>query len=477
MEDPAHECAWKVEALKLREQLGSFEKRLAELETARKSAETRKRGETTPGGTSEKRAEAASRSPRKKQSGHGPTAQESLPVVDAPTRKLDAADCVCPECGGALGEWANHFEESEEVDVVVSSYVRKKNRSQKYKCCQCTHIESAMAAPRVIPGGRYSNEFALQVVVKKYLDHCPLEQQVRTMRRKHLITTSQTLWDQQWALFVLLKALKPRLRAHALSQRVLGVDETRWPFFGDEPRNWTLWCTAANDVVYVEILDGRGSEQGRILLEDYRGILLVDGYVVYEWLQKHHPNIKLAFCWAHARRHFLDVERAFPVEAKRFTDLVAELSKIEKEATSREHRAELRRTRSRQIVDDIHLFLTTTPALPESGLRKAIQYVANRWTGLTRFLDDPDIPLTNNHTERAQRGPVVGRKRHQGSHSERGTESAAFFYSLLESAKLCGINPEAYLRLAMNEALAGNYVPLPHEVRDHPDLSLAPDSS
>ena len=166
------------------------------------------------------------------------------------------------------------------------------------------------------------------------------------------------------------------------------------------------------------------------------------------------------------------MENAFPVEVEKFISLVGRMFEIEQRATSREHRLRLRQAESKAVVEDIRAFITSTPALPNSGLRRAFDYVAKRWTGLTRFLDNPDIPLTNNQAERGQRGPVLGRNNHQGSHSDRGVESAALFYSLFESAKLCGINPEAYLRLAMEDALGGRQIPLPHEVIDRVDLRL-----
>lgn len=99
--------------------------------------------------------------------------------------------------------------------------------------------------------------------------------------------------------------------------------------------------------------------------------------------------------------------------------------------------------------------------LPESSLGKAISYMGGLWPGLIRFLDEPRIPLDNNATERALRGPVVGRNNHYGSRSRRGTEVAALFYSLLETAKLCGVEPKAYLRRAVEAALRGERVPLP----------------
>jgi transposase len=127
-------------------------------------------------------------------------------------------------------------------------------------------------------------------------------------------------------------------------------------------------------------------------------------------------------------------------------------------------RLELRKERSASIVEQLKSFAMTTPVVPESGLDKAIKYMAGLWSGLVRFLDDPRIPLDNNATERAERGVVVGRKNHYGSRSKRGTEVAALFYSLVESAKLCGLDPKAYLRKAVTAALGGERIPLPHEV-------------
>jgi len=102
--------------------------------------------------------------------------------------------------------------------------------------------------------------------------------------------------------------------------------------------------------------------------------------------------------------------------------------------------------------------------VPGSSLEKALEYMASLWPGLTHFLNDPRIPIDNNHTERAERGVVVGRKNHYGSRSRRGTEVAALFYSFIESAKLCGLDPKAYLRTAAHAGLRGERIPLPHEV-------------
>jgi transposase len=104
-------------------------------------------------------------------------------------------------------------------------------------------------------------------------------------------------------------------------------------------------------------------------------------------------------------------------------------------------------------------------ALPGSGLRGAIEYMGGMWEhGLLRFLDDPNVPIDNNGTERCLRGVVIGRKNHYGSRSQRGTEVAALFYSLIESAKLAGVGPHTYLRVATLAALRGADVVLPHQL-------------
>ncbi len=126
-------------------------------------------------------------------------------------------------------------------------------------------------------------------------------------------------------------------------------------------------------------------------------------------------------------------------------------------------RRRLRDERSRSIVGEIQTWALAQRALPESSLGKAIGYLLGLWRGLTRFLDDPRIPLDNNRTERGLRGVVLGRKNHYGSRSRRGLDVAALFYSLIESAKVCGVEPKAYLRHAMRAALADRAaVTLPH---------------
>ena len=403
------------------------------------------------------------------QTGHGPKPQPRLAVVEN-THTLDAADKVCNSCGGELDEWEGQTEDSEEIDVLVRKFVVVKHRRQKYRCKCGGCVETALAPQKLFEGARYSIDFAIEVAVQKYLDHLPLERQVRIMDREGLDVDSQTLWDYLERLARLLKDAHERLHLHILTSAIIGADETRWPLLGapaGQRSKWHAWALATARAVVYRILEGRSAECAREVLRSYQGVVVADGYAVYESLAKQSGAFVVAHCWSHARRAFLDVEENFP-QATEVLGLIGELYAIERLCPTGppgdELRRQLRNEKSRDVVRRIQQWAIEQRALPQSGLGKAIAYLGAMWNGLVRFLDDPCIPMDNNATERAMRGPVVGRKNHYGSRSKRGTEVAALFYSLLESAKLCGLDPKAYLRSAVTAALEGKVVPLPHEM-------------
>lgn len=423
------------------------------------------------GDSSERRPRAKDATASEPKKGHGPREQRALRIIEQP-HDLDPADKVCKACGGDLAPMMDQAEESEEITVIEREFVLVKHRRLKYRCGCNGCIETAPGAPRLIKGGRYSIDFAIEVAAQKYLDHMPLERQVRVMAREGLVIDSQTLWDQVEALARAARPIYERLVAYVLSLPVLGVDETRWRMMGGkgdegEAKRWQVWGMAAPNAAVYRIEDSRSAAAARNVLGSYQGIVMADGYGVYDSLAKTTGSFTLANCWAHVRRKFVEIEECFPEQAGEALNLIGELYEVERScpagAVGDELRAQLRRERSREIVSRIHAWALAQRALPQSGLGKAIAYMGGLWKGLVRFLDDPRIPLDNNATERALRGVVVGRKNHYGSRSRRGTEVAAVMYSLLESAKLAGIEPKAYLRHAVSAALRGETPPLPHE--------------
>jgi len=406
--------------------------------------------------------------------GHGPRAQPKLPLRDE-LHELSEDARTCPACDKQLQEWPGQFEESEEVTVVQRRFELVTHRRKKYRCRCNAAVVTAPGPVKLIPGGRYSLEFALQIAIDKYLDHMPLERQVRAMQRHGLIIDSQTLWDQILALADKLKPSLLALRQHVFRHPLVHADETWWRLMnGDKPKNWWSWCASTKDAAYYQILETRSNESAIRAFAGYSGTLLVDGYAVYKSLAKAGVGFTLAHCWVHARRHFVEIEESYPVKCKEIIGLIGELYAVERmapgsmpEAEALDLLRELRSERSRPIIDHIRTWAYEQRCTPASELRKAIDYMLRIWSGLTRFLDDPRIPLDNNPAERALRGQVLGRKNHYGSRSIQGTEVAALFYSLLETAKLCGVDPAFYLKTAALKAIGSpESALLPHDLLD-----------
>jgi transposase len=398
------------------------------------------------------------------QTGHGPREQKELGVVER-IHELDAADRFCTSCGEPLSEMTGQFEESAEVDSLERQFVLVRHKRKKYRCKCGGCVETALGPDKLIVGGRYSIDFAVSVAIAKYADHLPLERQVRVMKRQGLTVDSQTLWDQINALAKWLAPLHDRGHAHVLAQPVIGADETFWRLMesGDNKR-WQTWAVCAPNAVSYRIRDSRSAIAASEVLGDYAGTILCDGYSAYESLKKRGGRFQLAHCWAHVRRKFIEAEESAPEPCKQVLDLIGELYAVERECTSDDERARERAARSRDLLKRIHAWALEQRALPQSPLGKAIRYMGDLWPGLVRFIDEPRLALDNNATERALRGVVLGRKNHYGSRSERGTEVAALFYSLIESAKLAGVEPDSYLRRAAHAAVRGEPLLLPHEL-------------
>jgi len=430
--------------------------------------------------------------PKKKPRGHGPTPQPQLPI-DEITHALDDADCTCPKCAASLRVMANQFEETELISVVHVKYVLTKHKQQKYRCGRCGHIEAALGPKRLIPGGRYDLSFAVQVALDKYLYHLPLERQVRRMGRRGLRVTSQTLWDQLDALYLLLLPTFIALQARVLTSELLHADETTWRIMGKGGRHrsakWWMWTLTSALGTVFSIQPSRGSEAARHVLQNFDGVLMADGYVVYASLEKAldknggvqidldgnpipTPNYLLTGCWMHARRPFIRAEKSTP-EVGHALDLIAKLYAVEAEAREAaggdgaallKHRRRLRKTKSRRIIEELKLWRDAQRPLPGTKYADGVTFLKNQWRPLIRFLDNPIIPLDNGEAERRIRGPVVGRKNFAGCQSERGARVAELLYSLLHSAVQQGVDPHAYLTAVISKAMTTpKCVLLPHQ--------------
>ena len=357
---------------------------------------------------------------------------------------------------------ADQAETSDRITSIKLTYQVERHVRQKYRCACNGAVVTAPGPAQLMPGGRYAPEFAVGVAVAKYADHLPLERQVRMMAREGLRVDSQTLWDQIQALARHLEPTYEALGTRALAAPVINVDETRWPRLGSSsPSAGTVWGVHAPTVSFYRILPGKSTDEGRQVLGGYRGTVVVDGFAVYEVLARDGLGLVLAHCWAHTKRKYDDIADQWSIACAEIRALIGELYAIERlvpgpfpgDASAQTLRQQLRKERSRPILGRIWQWATVQVGLPRSDFGKAVRYMLKRWAGLTRFVEDPRIPLDNNAAERALRGPVVGRKNHYGSRSLRGTEVAAAFYTLCETARLVGVDPRAYLLRAVYAAI------------------------
>ncbi len=440
----------------------------AQLRIAHLEELLRKREQALFGASTEQRSSPAgpgAPDAKKDRKGHGPTEQLGLRIEEK-VHVLPVEDRTCGACGGQLSEWVGEFEESEEITIIEREPIIVRNKRQKFRCTCNGCVKTAPPPPKLIEGGRYSIDFAVEVTADKFLFHSPLERQARKFIGEGLLVSSQTLWDQIWALSQVALPTYQAIRNVIIKNDVIHADETTWHLLDKQRsggKKWYVWEVVSQSLAYFEIHDSRSQEAAAKLLKGFQGTVMADGYTVYQDLARtlrqgrlDDPDapgpFQVANCWAHARRGFIECEVNFPTECKQILDLIAELYMVEREvpfglddADILAARARLRAEKSAAIINRIKKWCDTTPALPQSGLGKAIAYLTNQWVGLTRFLENPRVALDNNLGERTLRGSVLGRKNFYGSKSRRGTEAAAIMYTLFESAKLSGVNPKAYV--------------------------------
>ncbi len=285
--------------------------------------------------------DASEKTPRKKRTKFGPTEQPKLPEVEK-TYELDEADKMCPSCGGELRPMKDQFEASEMIDVVEVSYRVVKVKQQKYACKCGGCIETAPGPERVTPGGRYSLDFAIKIAIDKYLDHIPLARQERILRRHGLEITTQTLWDQLNVLGRRLESASAALLARALSQPVIGLDQTGWPRLdgkGDKP--WQMWCLTAPKIVVHRIRDDKSAKTFGSLMKGFQGVVVCDAAQTHGagLREEDCQGIVLAGCWAHVYRKFEEAAPDHP-EANFAIDSIGKLYEIDARADGDLERSE-----------------------------------------------------------------------------------------------------------------------------------------
>ena len=389
---------------------------------------------------------------------------------------IEPTATICSCCGGSLHRIGEDVREAL-CAMPVSFYV-KRRVFPKYACRSCEEgVVQAKAPARLIEGGMAENELVVHIAVSKFAWHLPLYRQVQMMASQgiHLDRTTVGLWLKRLAWW--LRPLYDRQLQITHRQARIFCDETPLPVL-DPGRGRTtrcqLWAHAMDDrpwngpappaVTYVFAASRSAAEIAR-QLADYDGILQVDGYAAYKsYARKRRHDVPLAFCLAHARRKFVAVHKttgsSFAIDV---IETLAEVYAIETRIRGRnaEHRRAVRQAQTRPLLDrleaDMRAVLTEVSG--QSGLAEACRYTLAHWTGLTRFLADGRIEVDSNTVERTMRSIGLGRKNHLFAGSEGGAQTWAILASLINTAKLNGIDPYRWL-VDVTERIVSGQTPI-----------------
>jgi transposase len=401
--------------------------------------------------------------PRKANRGALPVQLERIEQV------IDIEDTVCACCGGTLHVIGEDV--AERLDVVPATFRVVVTRRPRYGCRTCESvIVQAPAPPRIVEGGIPTEALVAHVLVAKYADHLPLYRQAQIYARQGVHLDRSTLADWVGRAAWWLTPLRNHLLDHLKRSSKLFADETTAPVL-DPGRGRTktgqLWAYARDDrpwrgadppaVAYLYAPD-RKSVRPINHLAGFKGTLQVDGYGGYAALARR-GDVQLAFCWAHVRRHFYELADTSPVAVEALAR-IAKLYAIDAavRGQSPEQRRAARQTQSRPVIEDLHRFFDAKLAQlsRKSNLAEALRYALTRWEGLTRFLDDGRIELDNNSVERAIRPLALNRKNALFAGSDDGGDHWAVIASLIETCKLNGVNPQAWLKDTLASLAAGH---------------------
>jgi transposase len=378
---------------------------------------------------------------------------KELPRVEI-RHEPESATCSCGCALKRIGE-----DVSEKLDYIPGVVQVERHIRGKWVCEDCQTLIQAPVPPQVIDKGIPTAGLLAQVLVAKYADHAPLYRQEEIFARAGVAIPRSTLAEWVGACGVKLQPLCDAMKALLLTRSVLHADETPVPMLKPGLKRthrsylWAYGTTAfdPDQIVLYDFAEGRGGDYARAFLGDWKGQLVCDDYQGYDALFR--GGVTEVGCMAHARRkfHALHVNHQSEIAAEAL-ELYGALYAVESEAKDlkldAENRRRLRKEKAKPVAEKLRTWLDRKlTQVPEgSATSKAISYSLRRWDALTRYLDDGNLPIDNNWLENRIRPIALGRSNWLFAGSARAGRRAAAVMSLVQSAKLNGHDPYAYLR-------------------------------
>jgi transposase len=404
---------------------------------------------------------------RRKTTDRKPFGRKPLPNHLPRERVVHEPALACSSCGGTvlrkIGE-----DVTEILEYVPSSFKVIEHVRPKLSCRTCATISQAPLPSFPIERGRAGPALLAHVVVAKFADALPLHRQTAIYQRAGVDLDRSTMADWVGSMAALIDPLYEAIGLHARRGDVHFADDTTVPVLApgkgrtDTGRLWVVlrdeapWRGPAPPAAFYRYSRDRKAEQAEALLGTCRGFLHADGYAGFKGLYEGGPNsaaprLTEVACWSHARRKIYDVhvDTGSPL-AKEALERIADLFAIEADINGRlpAERLAARQLQSVSRLAELERFLRValSQISGKSTLAGAIRYALSRWDALTRYTRDGRLEMSNNAAERAIRPLVLGRKNYLFAGSDSGGVRAAKMYTIIESAKLNGLDPEAYLR-------------------------------
>jgi len=371
----------------------------------------------------------------------------------------DAGCEGCPDCGGALRRIGEDVAET--IEIIPARFKVIRHVRPKFACAACDAIVQAKAPARPIARGLAGPGLLAHVLASKYCDHLPLYRQSEIYARQGIDLSRSTLADWVGECAALLDPLIEAIRRHVLGGATLHADDTPVPVL-DPGRGRTktgrLWTYVRDErpahgegppAVWFAYSPDRKGIYPQQHLDAFRGSLHADGYAGFGRLFASEAITESA-CWAHARRKLYEVHevQAGPL-TERALALIRELYAVEADIRGRSppERLAVRQARAAPVLTQLHAWLERilTQVPRKSTLAEAVRYALGRWPALIRYGSDGQLEIDNNAAERALRTVALGRKNYLFAGSDAGGERAAAMYTVLGTAVLNGLDPEAYL--------------------------------